>query len=81
MSSDPMSLDGTRAMGGYFQAITLWLATGTEASAAVLIGLAVIEGTIGAIWLFVPGTTSYGGSDAAQDRKEEVRLRLVAGSR
>ena len=63
-------------MEDYFKAITLWLATGTEASAAVLIGLAVIEGTIGALWLFVPGMPSRGKPDAPQDRKEEVRLRL-----
>ena len=63
-------------MEDYFKAITLWLATGTEASAAVLIGLAVIEGTIGALWLFVPGMASRGKPDAPQDRKEEVRLRL-----
>ena len=63
-------------MEDYFKAITLWLATGTEASAAVLIGLAVIEGTIGALWLFVPGMPSRRGPDAPQDQKEEVRLRL-----
>ena len=63
-------------MEDYFKAITLWLATGTEASAAVLIGLAVIEGTIGALWLFVPGASPRGKSNAPQDRKEEVRLRL-----
>ena len=63
-------------MEDYFKAITLWLATGTEASAAVLIGLAVIEGTIGALWLFVPGMPSRGKPDAPQDPKEEVRLRL-----
>ena len=43
-----------------FKAITVWLASGTEAAAALIIGLAAIEGTIRALWLFVPGTAGHG---------------------
>ena len=59
-----------------FKAITLWLAIGTEAAAALIIGLASIEATVRALWLFVPGTRSYGDAEEPADRKEEVRLRL-----
>ena len=43
-----------------FKAITVWLASGTEAAAALIIGLAAIEGTIRALWLFVPSTAGHG---------------------
>ncbi len=57
-----------------FKAITVWLASGTEAAAALIIGLAVIEGTIRALWLFVPGTAGHG--EPEDRRKEDVRLKL-----
>ena len=57
-----------------FKAITLWLATGTEAAAALIIGLASVEGTARALWLFVPGTSTRG--DPEERRKEDVRLKL-----
>ena len=59
-----------------FKTITLWLAAGTEAAAALVIGLAVIEATIRALWLFVPGAPVRSNHDPLSDRKEEVRLRL-----
>ncbi len=57
-----------------FKAITIWLASGTEAAAALIIGLAAIEGTIRALWLFVPGTRDHG--EPEDRRKEDVRLKL-----
>ncbi|MDX7950224.1 DUF1622 domain-containing protein [Lichenihabitans sp. Uapishka_5] len=57
-----------------FKAITLWLASGTEAAAALIIGLASIEGTLRALILFVPGTGPQG--ESADRRKEDVRLKL-----
>lgn len=57
-----------------FKAITIWLASGTEAAAALIIGLAAIEGTLRALWLFVPGTDVRG--EPADRRKEDVRLKL-----
>ena len=61
-------------MEGTFKAITLWLATGTEAAAALIIGLASIEGAVRALILFVPGTGQPG--EVADHRKEAVRLKL-----
>ena len=58
------------------KAFTLWLAVGTEAAAALIIGLATVEAVLAALLLFVPGQArrlSVGGPQAA---KEEVRLRL-----
>jgi len=63
-------------MEDIFKAITLWLAIGTEAAAALIIGLATIEATIGALSLFLPGASWGGGAGEPADRKEEVRLRL-----
>ena len=60
----------------YFKQITVWLASGTEAAAAVIIALAAIEATVRSLWLFVPGVQSRMGSHTPQDAKEEVRLRL-----
>ena len=56
--------------------LTIWLASGVEGAAAVLIGLAAVEATWRSLLLFVPGR---GGDRAArhpQDAKEAVRLRL-----
>lgn len=60
-------------MEAYIKALTLWLATGTEAAAALIIGLATVEATIGALLLFLPGIGRHSDPQAA---KEEVRLRL-----
>ena len=57
----------------YIKALTLWLAAGTEAAAALIIGLATIEATIGALLLFLPGTARHADPQVA---KEDVRLRL-----
>ena len=53
---------------------TLWLATGTEAAAGLIIGLAVAEAVVRALLLFVP--TAGRGGDAEDRRREGVRLRL-----
>ena len=55
---------------------TLWLASGTEAAAALIISLAVIEGLVRALLLFVPGRSLGRAGDASQDAKEVVRLKL-----
>lgn len=55
---------------------TLLLASGTEAAAALIISLAVIEGVIRALVLFVPGRGIGRAGDASQDAKEVVRLKL-----
>ena len=62
------------AMEDTFKAITLWLASGTEAAAALIIGLATVEATVRALILFVPGTGARG--ETADRRKEDVRLKL-----
>lgn len=64
------------SMEEYFKQLTLWLASGSEAAAAVVIGLATIEATISALWLFALGTRPQTKTRAYQDAKEEVRLRL-----
>lgn len=51
---------------------TVWLAVGTEAAAALVIGLAVVEATLRAAALFLPGGRGGGNQDA----KEQVRLKL-----
>jgi uncharacterized membrane protein len=56
--------------------LTVWLASGTEAAAALVISLAVVEGVARALLLFIPrGGVSRAG-DASQDAKEVVRLKL-----
>ena len=59
-----------------FKTITLWLAAGTEAAAALIIGLATVEATIQALWLFVPGVSRPADAALLSDDKEAVRLRL-----
>jgi uncharacterized membrane protein len=58
--------------------LTIWLASGVETAAAVLIGLAAIEATWRSLLLFVPGRDAGRPQDAKgpQDAKEMVRLRL-----
>ena len=59
-----------------FKQITIWLANGVEGAAAVVIGLAAIEGTVGALFLFLPRRQQAAVPGSAQDAKEAVRLRL-----
>jgi len=63
-------------MESYFKELTLWLASGSEAAAALVIGLATIEATRRALWLFVQGAFPQVGVREHQDEKERVRLRL-----
>ena len=55
---------------------TLWLAIGTEAAAALIIGLATVEAVLAALLLFLPGRARHGIERGPQAAKEEVRLRL-----
>jgi uncharacterized membrane protein len=60
-----------------FKTISLYLAAGVEAAAAIIIGVAAIEATVGALLIFFPRARSGApGTDAASDEKERVRLRL-----
>ncbi len=56
----------------FFKPITIWLASGVEAAAAVIIALAAVEATIRSLLLFLPAGRSHRLGDA----KEAVRLRL-----
>ena len=56
--------------------LTLWLASATEAAAALVISLAVVEGVYRALSLFVPSRGVSRAGDASQDAKEVVRLKL-----
>ena len=57
--------------------LTVWLASGVEGAAAVLIGLAAIEATWRSLLLFVPGRDHFShAAGHSQDAKEAVRLRL-----
>ena len=58
------------------KAFTLWLAVGTEAVAALIIGLATIEAVLSALLLFVPGAASRIVGEGPQAAKEQVRLKL-----
>lgn len=58
------------------KAFTLWLAVGTEAAAALIIGLAIIEAVLSALLLFVPGAASHISREGPQAAKEQVRLKL-----
>lgn len=61
----------------FFKQLTVWLASGVEAAAAIIIGLAALEATIRSLLLFLPTrrrTVHPGGPQ--QDAKEAVRLRL-----
>jgi uncharacterized membrane protein len=63
-------------MEEFFKSLTLYLASGTEAAAAIVIGLAAIEATIRALLLFLPNRTASGPHDPSHDAKEVVRLKL-----
>ena len=57
--------------------ITLWLASGTEAAAALVIALAAIEAAVRALRLFVHRSTREPDGDrGSHDAKEEIRLKL-----
>ena len=56
--------------------LTIWLASGVEGAAAVLIGLAAVEATWRSLLLFVPGHDPGHAAGGPQDAKEAVRLRL-----
>lgn len=56
--------------------LTIWLASGVEGAAAVLIGLAAAEATWRSLLLFVPGRGAAHAAGRPQDAKEAVRLRL-----
>ena len=55
---------------------TLWLASGTEAVAALIISIAVIEGAIRALSIFFLSAEPGGVGNPQQDAKELVRLKL-----
>ena len=61
-----------------FKLLTIWLASGVEAAAAIVIGLAAVEATIRSLMLFVPVRSTDAGAAGRrqQDAKEAVRLRL-----
>ena len=58
--------------------ITLWLASGTEAAAAVVIALAVAEATFRSLALFFRRSTREpsDSNQGSHDTKEEIRLKL-----
>ncbi len=62
----------------FFKLLTIWLASGVEAAAAIVIGLAAIEATLRSLMLFVPARSPGAGvaGRGQQDAKEAVRLRL-----
>lgn len=55
---------------------TILLASGVEAAAAVLIGLAALEATMRSLLLFLPSRNAGQSAIGQQDAKEAVRLRL-----
>ena len=62
----------------FFKLLTIWLASGVEAAAAIVIGLAAVEATLRSLMLFVPARSPGAGvaGRGQQDAKEAVRLRL-----
>src|ERR1044072_4805951 len=63
-------------MEGYFKELPMGLGSGSGAAAALVIGLATIEATLRALWLFIRGAFPQVGIREHQDDKEKVRLRL-----
>lgn len=63
-------------MEALFKSLTLYLAVGVEASAAVVIGLAAIQAIVRSLALFLPGRHGVLQGMHPQDAKEEVRLQL-----
>jgi len=58
------------------KAFTLWLAVGTEAAAALIIGLATVEAVLSALLLFMPKADTRIAGAGPQAAKEQVRLKL-----
>lgn len=58
------------------KAFTVWLAVGTEAAAALIIGLATVEAVLSALLLFLPGAAARNSGGDPQAAKEQVRLKL-----
>ena len=58
------------------KAFTIWLAVGTEAAAALIIGLATLEAVVSSLLLFLPGAAGRLGVSGPQKAKEQVRLKL-----
>lgn len=62
----------------FLKHVTLWLASGTEAAAALIIALAALEATLRSLLLFFwrsmtePSDQNHG----SHDTKEEIRLKL-----
>jgi uncharacterized membrane protein len=63
-------------MESYVKEVALWLSVGSEAAAALVIGLATIEATLRVLRLFVRGALPHVGVHEHLDDKERVRLRL-----
>lgn len=63
-------------MTDYIKTLTIWLATGTEGIAGLLIAAAVIEAALRTARLFFVHTAPA-AAEASQEAKEEVRLRLA----
>jgi len=59
-----------------FKALTLWFAAGSEAAAALVIGLATIEATLRSLVVFVRHSSPQMPTGRSHDVKEEIRLRL-----
>jgi len=59
-----------------FKTVTLWLAAGTEAVAALIIGLAAVQATTRALAAFFRHSAAGAPAGRAYDDKEEIRLRL-----
>ena len=56
--------------------VTLWLASGTEAAAALIIALAALEATVRSLALFTRLSARGPGDHDTHDVKEEIRLKL-----
>ena len=63
-----------------FKQLTIWLASGVEAVAAVLIGLAAIEAALRSLPLFLFDVRPGHAASPQQDAKEAVRLVVIHGS-
>jgi uncharacterized membrane protein len=63
-------------MEDFVKALTLHLASATEAAAALVIGLAIVESVIRSLLTFARNSGDPDVGDRNGDRKEEVRLRL-----
>ena len=55
---------------------TLWFAAGSEAAAALIVGLASVEAILRSLRAFVRDASGAGAAGRSHDEKEEIRLRL-----